>query len=181
VISLEALQAVGATKKRAAEVLEPLKAACAMYNITTPQRVGMFLAQVGHESAGFLYSSEIWGPTPAQRRYEGRKDLGNIHPGDGSKYRGHGFIQTTGRANHAKVRDRLRSRLNIHVPDFEQEPKRLAEMQWACLSAADYWDMKSLNEVADAGDFERVTRLINGGLNGYEDRLKRWEAVKAVL
>ena len=176
-----ALLAVGATAARAQEVREPLAAACAMYDITGPARLAAFLAQVGHESGGFRYSSELWGPTPAQRRYEGRADLGNTRPGDGSRFRGHGFIQTTGRANHAAVRDRLRARLSIPVPDFEAEPERLAELQWACLSAADYWDMRGLNALADAGDFETITRRINGGLNGYADRCARWERVKAVL
>ena len=179
-ITIEALRAVGATAARAAEVLEPLKAACALYGIDTPQRVAMFLAQVGHESGGFRYAAELWGPTPAQARYEGRRDLGNTQPGDGERFKGHGFIQTTGRANHVAVRDRLRARFD-NVPDFEAEPERLTELQWACLSAADYWDMRNINAAADAGDFERVTRLINGGLNGLADRIARWERVKAVL
>lgn len=179
-ITIEALRAVGATAARAAEVLEPLKAACAFYGIDTPQRLGMFLAQVGHESGGFRYAAELWGPTAAQVRYEGRRDLGNTQPGDGERFKGHGFIQTTGRANHVAVRDRLRARFD-NVPDFEAEPERLTELQWACLSAADYWDMRNINAAADAGDFERVTRLINGGLNGLVDRIARWERVKAVL
>lgn len=175
-ITTEALRAVGATAARAAEVLEPLKAACAFYGIDTPERLSMFLAQVGHESGGFRYTTEL----ASGEAYEGRKNLGNTQPGDGPKFRGHGFLQTTGRANHVAVRDRLRARF-ADVPDFEAEPERLAELQWACLSAADYWDMRNINAAADAGDFERVTRLINGGLNGFEDRKQRWERVKAVL
>jgi len=180
-ITIEALRAVGATPTRAAEVLEPLKAACALYDITTPARQAAFLAQVGHESGGFRYTSEIWGPSDAQRRYEGRRDLGNTQPGDGERFKGHGFLQTTGRANHAAVRDRLRARLSIDVPDFEQEPEKLTELQWACLSAADYWDMRRINELADAGDFLGITRRVNGGTNGLADRHARWERVKAVL
>lgn len=180
-ITIEALRAAGATEARAQEVREPLAAACAFYGISTPARIAAFLAQVGHESGGFRYTTEIWGPTPAQARYEGRADLGNTQPGDGSRFRGHGFIQTTGRHNHARVRDRLRERLSIDVPDFEAEPERLAELQWACLSAADYWDMRNINAAADAGDFERVTRLVNGGLNGLADRQARWARVKEAL
>jgi len=178
VIKLEALRAAGATLARAMEVREPLAAACAIYDIATPKRIDAFLAQTGHESEGFRWTTEIWGPTPAQRRYEGRADLGNTQRGDGYRFRGHGFIQTTGRANHAAVRDRLRARLSIPVPDFEAEPERLADLQWACLSATDYWDMKGLNALADAGDFELLTRKVNGGLNGYEDRVARWEAIQ---
>lgn len=180
-ITVAALRAVGATEAKAAEILDAVSLSCALYDITTPARIAAFLAQVGHESGGFRYTSEIWGPTPAQQRYEGRKDLGNTQPGDGSRYRGHGFIQTTGRANHAAVRDRLRQRLSVEVPDFEEHPEALAELPWACLSAADYWDMRKLNALADAGDFEAITRKVNGGLNGHADRVARWERVKAVL
>jgi len=180
-ITVAALQAVGATEAKAAEIRDAVALSCALYDITTPARIAAFLAQVGHESGGFRYTTEIWGPTPAQQRYEGRKDLGNTQPGDGSRYRGHGFIQTTGRANHAAVRDRLRQRLSVEVPDFEAHPEALAELPWACLSAADYWDMRKLNALADAGDFEAITRKVNGGLNGYADRISRWERVKASL
>ena len=173
-ITVEALRAVGATAARAAEVLEPLKAACAFYGIDTPQRLAAFLSQVGHESGGFRYTTEL----ASGEAYEGRKDLGNTQPGDGPRFRGHGFLQTTGRFNHARVRDRLRERFG-DVPDFEAEPERLAELQWACLSAADYWDWKGLNALADAGDFEGITRKINGGLNGLADRRARWAKVNA--
>jgi putative chitinase len=187
-ITIAALRAVGASQARADEILEPLRASCALYDITTPAREAAFLAQLGHESGGFRHTSEVWGPTAAQLRYEGRRDLGNTEPGDGSRFRGHGFIQTTGRANHARVRDRLRKRLSIDVPDFEAEPERLCELQWACLSAADYWDMRGLNALADAGEFDRISRAINLGNpdsarvpNGQADRAARWARVKQAL
>jgi putative chitinase len=170
----------GASLSRAQRFAPALSAAMAFYGIDTPARQAAFLAQIGHESGGLRFTRELWGPTDAQERYEGREDLGNTQEGDGARYRGHGLIQTTGRANHAKVRDRLRERF-ADVPDFEAEPERLAETQWACLSAADYWDWKGLNAVADAGDFEKLTRKINGGLNGYRDRQARWEAAKTTL
>jgi putative chitinase len=152
----------------------------AFYSIDTPARQAAFLAQVGHESGGLRYVRELWGPTDAQERYEGRLDLGNTQPGDGERFKGHGLIQTTGRANHAKVRDRLRERFD-DVPDFEAEPESLMEPKWACLSAADYWDMHKLNVLADAGDFRRITKRINGGFNGYDDRLARWELARRTL
>ena len=68
-------------------------------------RLAMYLAQLGHESEWFKYDREIWGPTEAQKRYEGRKDLGNTEPGDGSKFRGHTAAQITGRANTTDFRD----------------------------------------------------------------------------
>lgn len=159
---------------------DPLSAACAFYGIDTPARLAAFLAQTGHESGGGRYVAELWGPTPAQARYEGRVDLGNAQPGDGARFKGHGLIQTTGRYNHARVRDRLRERFPA-VPDFEADPEALTDPQWAALSAADYWDDKGLNALADNGDFERITRRINGGLNGQADRLARWERTRRAL
>jgi putative chitinase len=186
-VSPEVLAAcTGARIDRAVRFAPYLSAGMAFYGIDTPDRQAAFLANVGHESAGLKHTTEIWGPTPAQERYEGRKDLGNTHQSDGSRFRGHGLIQTTGRANHAAVRDRLRRRFD-NVPDFEAEPEALTDTQWAALSACDYWDMKNLNALADAGDFEEVCARINGrnrstGLpNGYEDRCERWEFAKKAL
>jgi putative chitinase len=175
-------KAWGCTAEIAERFAEPLSAACAFYGIDTPARLAMFLAQLGHESGGGRYTSEIWGPTPAQVRYEGRADLGNTQLGDGRRFAGHGLIQTTGRFNHAKVRDRLRERFpHLDVPDFEADPERLAEPQWACLSAADYWDMKGLNALADAGDFIAITKKINGGVNGLADRQARLKRSTAAV
>ena len=106
-------QAVGCTPMRAELFAGHLAEACAAYHITTPERLAAFLAQIGHESASLRYVAEVWGPTTTQQRYEGRKDLGNTQSGDGSRYRGRGLIQTTGRANYAAVRDRLRRRLGL--------------------------------------------------------------------
>ena len=166
-----------------AELYAPhLSDACVGYGITTPQRLAAFLAQVGHESGSLKYTSELWGPTPAQQGYEGRADLGNTQPGDGSLYRGHGLIQVTGRFNHCKARDRLRQKLGEQqVPDFERVPDALTSPQWAAWSAAEYWASHGCNELADAGDFDAITRRINGGLNGQADRVERWERAKLAL
>ena len=166
-----------------AQINQPyIETAMAEYGIDTPARQAAFLAQIGHESAGLRYPVEIWGPTAAQLRYEGRKDLGNTQPGDGERFKGHGWIQITGRRNHARIRDRLRERFpDLTVPDFEDEPTELARPQWAALSAADFWDEHNLNELADEGDFVQITRKINGGTNGYEDRLARYERAMTVL
>ena len=83
--------ATGLTEQQAMDWYPHVRTACLEYDITGPVRVAAFLAQVGHESGGFKYTREIWGPTAAQKRYEGRKDLGNTQPGDGSKYRGRGL------------------------------------------------------------------------------------------
>lgn len=178
------LRAAGATEALAQRWLPHVRAACGLYGIDTPARVAAFLAQIGHESGGFRYTTEIWGPTPAQQRYEGRADLGNTQPGDGARYKGHGLIQTTGRYNHARVRDRLRARLGPDVPDFEAQPELLAADEWAATSAADYWDDKGLNTLADQDTpeaFLQITRRINGGINGHADRVARWDRLRVLL
>jgi len=178
----------GAQLSRAQLYVGPLSAGMAFYMIDTPLRQAMFLANVGHESGKLQFTTEIWGPTPAQQRYEGRVDLGNTQPGDGSRFRGHGLIQTTGRANHAAARDRLRARF-AGVPDFVLEPAKLAEPQWAALSACDYWDMRRLNTWADAGSFDNVCDIINrgratpavGDSNGWAERLALFKGACAAL
>ncbi|MGQ2992784.1 glycoside hydrolase family 19 protein [Variovorax sp.] len=178
----------GARPERARVFLEVLAAGMAFYGIDKPQRQAMFLANVGHESGGLAYTTELWGPTAAQRGYEGRADLGNTRSGDGFRFRGHGLIQTTGRANHAAARDRLRARFH-DVPDFEAEPEKLAETQWAALSPCDYWDMRGLNAVADLGNFDHVCDIINrgratptvGDSNGWADRLALYKSARAAL
>lgn len=175
-------KATGATLFRAAAWLPEIAEAMAVYGIDTPARQAAFLAQVGHESGGLMWTTELWGPTIAQQTYEGRKDLGNTQPGDGSLYRGHGLIQTTGRANHAAARDRLRAKFpDKAVPDFVLIPSALAEPEWAALSAADFWAMKNLNALADRDDFLGITKRINGGVNGYSKRVALYEAAQEAL
>ena len=176
----ELARATGARIGRTQLFLPFLTEAMNAYYISlTSDRMAYFLANVGHESGGLRYTTEIWGPTPTQLRYEGRQDLGNTQPGDGSLFRGHGLFQTTGRANHAAARDRLRSKFpELDVPDFEAEPHRLAEPFWAAYSAADFADMENLNAVADSGDFDGYCDRINrghktraeGDSNGYAER-----------
>lgn len=180
--SQQLAQATGAPIMRALNWVDVINDAMEAYEIDTPQRVAMFLAQIGHESGSLLYVEEIWGPTTAQLRYEGRADLGNTQEGDGERFKGHGLIQTTGRTNHAHVRDRLRAKFpDIEVPDFEDEPEALKIPKWAAYSAADFWDGRGLNSLADVGEFELITRRINGGLNGQEDRLVRLKKAEAAL
>lgn len=171
-ITVEQLAAAtGATLARAALWLPHIHSACALYQIDTPKRLAAFLAQIGHESGRLVYVREIWGPTAAQSRYEGRADLGNAQSGDGKRYMGRGLIQTTGRANYRATRDGLRQLVQLaEVPDFEVVPEALELPQWAALSAAWYWHSRNLNDLADAGDFRAITLRINGGLNGYAER-----------
>ena len=178
--------ATGATIARAELLLRPLATAMAQYALITSVRTAMLLANIGHESGGLRYYTEIWGPTHAQRGYEGRRDLGNVQSGDGYKFRGRGLLQTTGRANFRALRDRLRAR-GIACPDFEASPDLVAQPEWAALSACDYIDMRRLNDKADAGDFLGYCGGINGrnrstGLpNGWEDRKRLYALACRVL
>lgn len=168
-------RSMGIPAARAQLWVEPMAAACDMAEIHTVARWAAWVGQIGHETGRLRYTAEIWGPTAAQQRYEPvtslSRRLGNTQPGDGRRYAGHGLIQTTGRYNHARVRDRLRRRLGPHVPDFEALPSQLTRPLWAALSAADYWIDRRCNEPADAGDLHTLTRRINGGTNGLADRL----------
>lgn len=157
------------------------------YDITTPERICCFISQLAHESGAFNYVREI----ASGEAYEGRKDLGNIYPGDGKKFKGRGLIQITGRTNYLVCSraifgdDRL-----IHNPDI------LATPQYAVESACWYWKGRKLNNIADMPDtwtrtsqvtkqtytkFQWLTRLINGGLNGYADRLKYYQRARKIL
>ena len=149
---------------RQAGVFVPvLNTAMAKYGIVTRLRMAAFVAQVGHESGQLRYVREIWGPTAQQAGYEGRADLGNTLKGDGSRYRGRGLIQVTGRANYAACGEALGL-------DLINKPELLEVPQWAAMSAAWFWSMKGLNTLADQGEFVKITRRINGGINGLEDR-----------
>ena len=123
-----------------------------------------FMAQLAHESAGFQTTREF----ASGKAYEGRKDLGNVQPGDGQRYRGRGLIQTTGRANYREARDDIR-KIVPDAPDFEQQPQDLEKFPWALLSAV-VLDAQEDRELADRDDIRAVTRAVNGGTNGLDDR-----------
>lgn len=159
--------ATGMPSHRAIRWCEPLKKAMGWCGaLDNSDRAAAFLAQIGHESGGFVYVRELWGPTDAQRRYEGRSDLGNVVPGDGYKFRGRGLIQITGRANYRECGEAL------NLP-LEDQPELLEEPDNAAMSAAWYWETRGCNELADEGDYRRLTLRINGGYNGYDDRVAR--------
>lgn len=164
----------GATQLRSAQWLQPIQVACDKYAINTPLRVAAFLAQVGHESGGLVFVKEIWGPTPAQQGYEGRADLGNDQPGDGKLFMGRGLIQITGRRNYQLASIGLDLDLIAH-------PELLEQSVNAALSAAWWWSNHGLNGLADLQQFDRITRIINGGTNGAADRLALYAAAKKAL
>jgi putative chitinase len=180
--------ATGSSLQRASNWLGPLGVAMEHASIDTPARMAAFLANVGHESCRLQYVREIWGPTPAQLRYEGRRDLGNLRPGDGRKYMGRGLIQVTGRSNYIAARDGMR-KLLASAPDFEASPELMEVPVWAAYSAGWYWSTRGLNAIADSGDFDGVCDVINrgrktdtvGDSNGYAERLQLWKAGREAL
>ncbi|TRD16984.1 glycoside hydrolase family 19 protein [Palleronia caenipelagi] len=166
-------------------VLAALTAHAVDMGLRKPHRLAHFLSQLAHESQGFIYDQEIWGPTAAQRRYEGRLDLGNTQPGDGKRFKGRGPIQITGRGNYRRF-TLWCSALNPLAPDFERDPDAVNSDPWEGLTAIWYWDTgnptgRSLNRYADDNDIEMITRRINGGLNGYEDRLECYDRTALLM
>lgn len=120
----------------------------------------------------------------------GRRNLGNVNPEDGWEFRGRACIQLTGRANATALTAALRGRFPyLDSPNFGSNPSLLAEPKWAALSACWFWDSHGLNAFADRGDFDGVADVVNkghktaanGDANGYDDRLKLFNAAKAAL
>jgi putative chitinase len=172
VITPELLHAIMplATKANVGRFSGPLDASAAEWGIDSPQRVAAFLAQLAHESGSLRYVREL----ASGLAYEGRADLGNTQPGDGVKFKGRGLIQITGRANYLACG----AALGVELIDT---PERLEDPDLAARSAGWFWSTRKLNELADAGDFRKITRRINGGYNGWDDRLAYYERAKAAL
>lgn len=146
---------------RAAIFADYLIDAMTKFQINTKQRESMFMAQIMHESGGLRWTREL----SSGRQYEGRKDLGNVFPGDGAKFKGAGLIMITGRTNFIEASKALFGDTRLVV-----NPELLTTPQFASYSAAWWWKKHGLNEIADTGDFRRTTKIINGGLNGEVDR-----------
>lgn len=149
--------------------------------INNVNRAAMAAAQLGHESEGLKWQAEIWGPTPAQRTYDGR--MGN-RPGttDWSDFRGHGWVQITGRENHTNCSRWAYEEGLIDDPLlFVNHPERLGWDEYVWIGPAWYWTQaRDLNPLADAGDVREVTRQINGGYNGLADRQARYARALAM-
>jgi putative chitinase len=190
--------------KNLQEWYEQLLEVLPQYEIDTPNRVAAFIAQCGHESAGFTvlqenlnYSADglkkIFGkyfPTAelakqyarkpemiANRVYGNRMGNGDEDSGDGYKYRGRGIVQITGKNNYSKCSIAL----------FEDEahllenPDLLLEPHYAIHSACWFWNASHLNALADSGDIKTMTKRINGGYIGLEDRLAHYNHALEVL
>ena len=154
-----------------AETYAPLLTATAeKFSINTPQRLAAFLAQLAHESGELRYTREI----ASGDAYEHRRDLGNVQDGDGTRYKGRGLIQITGRTNY-----RLAGVACGY--DYETHPELMELPEHAALVSGWFWAAHGLNALADAGDFLTITKRINGGTNGLSERTGYWNAAKRAL
>lgn len=140
------------------------------FMIDSSKRQAAFIAQIAHESGSLRYTEEIADGSA----YNGRADLGNTSPGDGPKYKGRGLIQITGKSNYRQCGIDLGY-------DFLSEPGLVALPENACRSAAWFWKTHNLNRFADADQFGSLTKAINGGYNGLDDRIQYWLKARMVL
>jgi putative chitinase len=157
-------------KKDIVATCDLFNATCVQFDIGTPLRIAAFAAQLGHECGDFRYKEEIADGSA----YEGRKDLGNVNPGDGKRYKGRGPLMLTGRRNYTDYGNALGLDLVGH-------PEKVAELETGLMVAGLYWKKKNLNEVADIPNFDRITKLVNGGYNGKSDRDMRYARAKKAL
>lgn len=174
------------------------------YEINTPERIAAFLAQCYHESMGFTvleenlnYRAETlrrvfpkyfpnntiareYASKPnkqeaiANRVYANRMGNGNEKSGDGYRYRGRGVIQLTGKDNYSRFADSIDMSLDEAV-------EYLQTYEGAAHSACWFWDVNGLNKYADKGDFVTLTKRINGGVNGLEDRTKHYKHALKIM
>ncbi|WP_074361904.1 M15 family metallopeptidase [Mycobacteroides abscessus] len=165
--------ATGLSEARAAEILPAVSDGLKASQCTNVNRIAMWLAQVGHESAGFNATEE----DASGAAYEGRADLGNTQPGDGVRFKGRSWIQITGRSNYGLFSQWAFKQRLVSTPTyFVDHPIELADLKWAGVGAAWYWTVarSDINALSDRQDLETVTRRINGGTNGLADRRDRY-------
>ncbi|WP_411815484.1 peptidoglycan DD-metalloendopeptidase family protein [Gordonia sp. SND2] len=170
--------AMGCSLARAREMLPGMVGAMQAAQITTPLRAAHWCAQIGHESVGLVYMEEI----ASGDQYEWRTDLGNNQPGDGRRFKGSGPIQLTGRRNFGLFSEWCFAKRYTTSPTlFVDHPELVrTDPRWGFLAASWYWTVArpQLNRLADADDLYGVTRAINGGLNGLDDRRGRLDICK---
>lgn len=157
-----------------------------LHGIDTLQEIRHFLAQCAHESDSFNTLEEY----ASGKAYEGRKDLGNIHPGDGVKFKGKGLIETTGYDNYYALG------IKLGEPNkFIDRPELLKDPQWGVWSACEFWNDRHLYDIANMLDNETIwtkkygnisplkyiTYRINGGQNGLDSRTKFYQRAKKFI
>ena len=136
------------------------------------KELAAFLAQCSHESGGFRYLSEIWGPSAAQKTYDGR--MGNNQPGDGYRYRGRGYIQLTGKNNYTQAGKDLSL-------DLVKNPDQAADPKIGALTSVWFWKTNVQPRVSNWDDVNTITKIVNGGYNGLDDRKMRYAAFKQAM
>ena len=171
-ISKEQLQAIfkEADPKYIERFLVPLNTTCNEFEINTPQRLRMFLAQIGHESGQLRYVKEL----ASGEDYEGRADLGNTTPGDGVRYKGRGLIQITGKRNYVLAGQGLDLPL-LENPEILEQPLNAAR------SAGWFWKNNNLNALCDLNLFKELTKRINGGYTHYAERYRLYQRAFDVI
>ena len=132
-----------------------------------------YLAQWGHETAGFRVLREM-GNLKYLTRYEGRRDLGNSHPGDGARFRGRGLPMLTGRYNY-----RMCGRF-LDLP-LEEQPELVEQPDIAVRAGNWFWITRECNALADQGRFTLLTRRINGGVTGIDNRRRLLFSVEQAM
>lgn len=173
------VRATGVTADKAQEILVGVINGLRDSQCNNVNRIAMWLAQMGHESAGFNATEEY----ASGAAYEGRADLGNTQPGDGVRFKGRSWIQITGRSNYTKLSQWAFSQgLVPSATYFIDDSTRLAQMQYAGLGPAWYWVVArpQINGLCDAGNLTAVTQAINGGQNGAADRKTRYDRALAL-
>ena len=179
---------------------EPISHACAEFDISTPERVAAFIAQCGHESGNLKYVKENLNYSAqglckvfpkyfnaenapqyernseaiANHVYANRMGNGPEESGDGWAFRGRGLIQLTGRDNYTKCGHAL-------GVDLTADPSYLETPEGAARSAGWFWSTHALNALADVGDIKNMTKRINGGFIGLEDRIHHYEHILHIL
>jgi predicted chitinase len=162
-----------AADKDVADLSKRIASVMANRHIDTPLRQAHFLAQIGHESGELRFRDEI----ASGEAYEGRRDLGNTQPGDGPRFKGRGLIQLTGRANYREY-----GRAISREAELLANPELLTTDPDLCVDVAGwFWAKRHLNTLAEADDLTGITKRINGGLNGLEDRRRLLRRAKAFL
>lgn len=187
--------------KNVARFGAPLVKVAERFKIDNKTRMAAFLAQTGHESGGYralvenlnysaegllktfpryfktLAEAQQYARKPdkiANRVYGGRMGNGAEHSGDGFKFRGRGVIQLTGKENVTTFARDMNMTVDAALAYLETD-------EGAVMSAGWFWSRNNLNQFADSGDFTTLTRRINGGLIGYDDRVAKWNKAKTLL
>lgn len=184
--TLEMVKAVltKSSKVTAKDLLVDLNRMVLTSSINTPERCLAFLAQIAHETGNFKWLNELGGKYYFDKYDKGTsigRRLGNNVYGDGYKFKGRGFIQLTGRYNYTQFQKYLDLRNpDGSAPDIIHNPNLVSKLPLALDAAVWYWENRKLNRYADSGDFRMLTKAINGGYNGYSDRLEKHKLLYSI-